>query len=355
MSSPTILFAGGGSLGHVTPSIAVADAMRFAVPEVRCIFAVGTRPDERSIVRAAGYECHVFSAPKFPRGLTPHVFTFPFTFLFSLVSAFALLLAVRPQAVFAKGGFVSAPLGFVAWCMGIPVTMHTSDSVPNVSDRLLMRISIRVCTGFPLESLATPHIHTGNPVRSIIKQGSREEGMKMTGFSGTRPVLLVIGGSQGSLILNQAVTAHFQELLHIVDIVHLTGSGKPTHLTHPSYFARAEVTTELPHLYALADLVLTRAGAGVLSELAALHKTALVTPLTGVAHDHQRLNAEYLVDAGAVYYVSEDQLPILPGIVSALLKDPAMRESMGNALGTCFPADAALRVSRELLDVMHIS
>ncbi|MEQ1849663.1 MAG: UDP-N-acetylglucosamine--N-acetylmuramyl-(pentapeptide) pyrophosphoryl-undecaprenol N-acetylglucosamine transferase [Candidatus Peribacteraceae bacterium] len=347
----TILFIGGGSLGHVTPSIAVADVIH-SKNLARIVFAVGTRSDEATLVRASGYECHVLSAPKFPRGLTLRYLTFPFSFCFALTSSLALLLAVRPSAVFAKGGFVSVPLSFVAWCMRIPVVMHTSDSVPNMSDRFLMRIASRVCTGFPLESLGIPHIHTGNPVRAMVRQGSREEGKRITGFTGSRPVLLVIGGSQGSLDLNQTVIKHFDELVQMVDIIHLTGSGKETTFTHPSYFARAEVTTELPHLYALADLVLTRAGAGVLSELAALKKTALVTPLMGVAHDHQLLNAEYLVDAGAVYHVPGSQLPMLSGIVTALLHDTEMMRSMGEALGTCFPADASEQVSQALLDVL---
>lgn len=350
MKVNTILFVGGGSLGHVTPSIAVADAVRAKEPDTQCVFAVSPRPDETALVRESGYECHVLSAPKFPRGITYRYFTFPFSFLFSLTSALALLMAIRPQTVFAKGGFISVPVALVAWCIRIPIVLHTSDSVPNVSDRILMRIAKRVCTGFPLGELSTPHLHTGNPVRSFITHGSRAEGMKITGLPGTRPVLLVIGGSQGSMALNQATVSQLDALTSVVDVIHLTGAGKQQPVSHAGYWSRPEVTMELPHLYALADIVLTRAGAGTLSELASLSKMVIVTPLTGVAHDHQRLNAEYLVDAGAAYYLEQEQLPMLSGVVSSLLEDSQMRASMGSALATCFPSDAAGRVADVLLD-----
>lgn len=352
---PTIVFAGGGSLGHVTPSIAVAEYVKKMSPDARIVFVASHRPDERRMIEGAGFECWSLNAPKFPRAFSPAIIIFPLLFGWSLIRSLRLLAAIRPSIVFSKGGFVSVPVVIAAWINGTPIILHTSDSVPNMSDRLLMKFAKTICTGFPLEDLRKVHLHTGNPVRSIIKTGSRDAGQRITGFSGKRPVLMIIGGSQGSLALNRAVDRNFETLLDRADIIHLTGVGKKINRTHARYFAREEVNGDLPHLYTLADIVVTRAGAGVLSELAALQKVAIVTPLTGVAHDHQWKNTEYLMNAGAVFHLPEERLSELPDVIRSILSDHEMRRIMGEALETCFPSDAAEKVAHVILDALPTS
>jgi UDP-N-acetylglucosamine--N-acetylmuramyl-(pentapeptide) pyrophosphoryl-undecaprenol N-acetylglucosamine transferase len=196
-------------------------------------------------------------------------------------------------------------------------------------------------------------VQTGNPVRSAIFLASRAAGQRITKFSCRRPVLMIVGGSQGALALNEAVDRRFEELLEVADVIHLTGIGKGIAKTHARYFARPYVLEDLPHLYALADLVITRAGAGTLSELAALRKAAIVIPLTGVAHDHQMKNAVTLVETGAIELLPQENIDLLLQSVTGLLADTDKRRALGEHLAEAFPSDAAGRIARILLDSLE--
>ncbi len=161
---------------------------------------------------------------------------------------------------------------------------------------------------------------------------------------------MIVGGSQGARAINEAVDRHFEELLEAADIIHLTGAGKGIARTHARYFARPYVLEELPHLYALADLIVTRAGAGTLSELAALRKAAIVIPLTGVAHDHQMKNALILVRQGAIELLAQENIDTLVQSITTLLADTQRRRVLGERLAQAFPVDAAKRIAMILLD-----
>lgn len=353
---PTILFSGGGSSGHLAPSIAVADAVKKKDKNIRTLFVTADRSDETSLLKAANFEYRVIHAGKFPRGLSLRLVTFPVLAAASFVESLLLLFREKPSVVFSKGGFVSVPVAAAARLLGIPVVLHSSDSVPNLSDRFIGRFARVVCTGFPFDNfpgvLRRKAQYTGNPVRPLIAQASRDAGKRITGFSGNRPVVMVIGGSQGSLALNKQVAKSFEELLTMADVIHITGQGKSTGKNHARYFARPYVTDELPHLYALADVVVTRAGAGVLSELSSLSKAAVVVPLSGVAHDHQMRNAEAIAAADACVALSEERLAELPSVVALLLASPERRTDIGKNLSGFFPRDAAAKVATITLDAL---
>jgi UDP-N-acetylglucosamine--N-acetylmuramyl-(pentapeptide) pyrophosphoryl-undecaprenol N-acetylglucosamine transferase len=245
----------------------------------------------------------------------------------------------------------------MAWMYRIPIVLHSSDSVPSLSDKLIGRIAQKICTGFPKnrwpKAFQKKIIVTGNPVRAMIHTGSKAAAQRITGFSGRRPTLMIIGGSQGSLTINHAVERHFEELLGMADIMHLTGSGKGIEKKHARYWSAPYVTGDLPHLYAAADVVLTRAGAGVLAELAALKKTAVIMPLEGVAHDHQTENAHMLEQAGAAEVLLEAHIEHLPSVIHHLLTSPKRREMLGSALSDFFPSGAAERIATTVLDVLR--
>lgn len=354
--SKVIIFSGGGSSGHLMPSLAIADAVAERDTSLTPLFICSSRADEVDALRSAGQKCLVIHAGKFPRGLSFRILSFPALFVVSFIESLMHLLRVWPALIVSKGGFVSVPVCIAGFFLGIPVVLHSSDSVPSLSDRIIGRIAVKICTGFPEsafpESLQKKAVQTGNPVRPSIFEGSHAAGQRITGFSGRRPVLLIIGGSQGSVALNEAVDKNFTALLDLADIIHLTGEGKTIHRQHARYFARTSVLAELPHLYGFADLVVTRAGAGVLSELAALKKAAIVVPLPGVAHDHQKKNAEFLAARQAVEFLSQDRLTDLPFVVGTLLGDSARRTIMGEALAQALPSDAAAKVAGVILDVL---
>lgn len=351
-TEPTFLFVGGGSLGHILPSLAVAHALREKRGGSRIVFICSDRPEEARRISDAGFPFHVLRSPASSvRGLS--VLSFPYRFLSACMQARTMLHRESPRLVFLKGGSVSVPAGLMSRFFGVPIVIHESDSVQSLSTRVLSRFSKVICAGFPDIGLSPvlqkKFVCTGNPVRSEIVGGSKAAGMRITGFSGRRPVLLVIGGSQGSLVINAAVESSLDALLDIADIIHLTGEGKMTTKTHARYHARTSAGQDLPHLYALADIVLSRAGAGVLSELSVLRKPVIAVPLTGVGHDHQLKNAQFLAGRNALLLLSEDRLTDLPAYVKRIISDAALGERLGESLLHAFPDHAAENVAEILL------
>ena len=351
MSTLNIVFCGGGSVGHIAPAVAVARATMQLRTDVRPLFFCAKRNDEIAFLHHAHLPFRCVSAAKFPRGLSVGWMTFPFVFTWSLIATQRLLKEVKPAAIFSKGGYVSAPVCIVARMMGIPIVLHESDATGGMSNALVARMAKTVCLGFPTEA-ATPRnaILTGNPVRPDIANGSKDAARRITGFSGRRPVVLIIGGSQGSLAINQAVDAHFDTLIDMADVIHLTGAGKGINRVHARYWARPFVTEELKHLYALADVAVSRAGAGTLSELAAVGKPVIVVPLRGVAQDHQQRNAELLAQAGAAVLLPQQRLVELPTTLRGLFANSAQRATLGQHLQGFFPPNAAIAIARTVLD-----
>lgn len=348
----TFLFVGGGSLGHVLPSLAVAQELRHLSSDSRILFICSERPEEARRITNAGHAFHTLRAPSSSlTGLS--AFALPFRFLGACMKARRVLLRERPSVIFAKGGSVSVPVGLMGWMLRIPLVIHESDCVQSLSTRILSRFSKVMCGGFPEIGLSTAQQqkfwHTGNPVRREIMTGSRAAAQRITGFSGKRPVLLIIGGSQGSVALNNAVVSSLEALLDVADIIHLTGAGKMTAKTHARYFARASMSDALPHLYALADIVLSRSGAGVLSEMSALQKVVITVPLTGVGHDHQLNNALFLEKNNAVILLPEQELSRVSSCIKQLLSDADIRKNLGESLLHAFPKDAAKNVAEILL------
>ncbi len=349
--SPTILFVGGGSLGHVVPSMAVAEQIRCLHPSARMVFVCAKRADEMQMLERAGHTFSVLRAP--PSSLSLASLFFPIAFVRACLCARKILQREKPTVIFSKGGYVSVPMCVVAWLQKIPIVHHESDSVLSLSSRLISRLATVVCAGFPQtiwpEGVKRKVVVTGHPVRAEIASGSVSAGQRITGFSGRRSVVLIIGGSQGSVALNQAVAKALPSLLDLADIIHLTGKGKMNAVHHARYFVRPSMSEELPHLYALADIVVSRAGAGVLSELAVLQKAVLTVPLAGVAHDHQVCNAKILETKGALELLPQERIHLLPEVLKNLLGHRKRLLALGKALHACFPVDAAKRIALLLL------
>lgn len=353
VSSLSILLCGSGSGGHVSPLVAVAQALRAQEPSCRITIVTGPREEETALVRSAGMMPVVLRSPRVPHSVIA-VLLFPFRVIAALMQAGIILSRTRPNVVFAKGGVASGPLCLLAWLRRIPVVIHESDSVISVGGSLLGKIARVLCTGFPTGQMPKwaerKAVQTGNPVRRDIPEGNRLAAQRITGFSGRRPVLMVIGGSQGSVALNTWLERYFDRLIDRADILHITGAGKGIGRTHARYFARPYVLAEIVHLYALADVIVTRAGATVLSELSVLKKAAVVVPLSGVGHDHQVRNADILRTAAAAIVVREEDGEDILRETLSLLQDPARRAMLGDHLCRYFPSGAAERIATIILD-----
>ncbi|MFH0851503.1 MAG: UDP-N-acetylglucosamine--N-acetylmuramyl-(pentapeptide) pyrophosphoryl-undecaprenol N-acetylglucosamine transferase [Candidatus Peregrinibacteria bacterium] len=340
MPNQRVLFIGGGSIGHIAPSIAIAQALKEIREDLDIHFVVSDRQNEADFVTQNGFAAIPFRAPRLG-------WNFLWTFWGAVRRAHALLEELQPHVIFDKGGFVGVPLCFAARKRGIPIVLHESDAVSGWANWLVGRWAKTVCLGFK-GSLAGPKtLFTGNPIRPIITSGSRQRGIALTGLSRMRPILLVLGGSQGALALNRAVATNLTALLECSDIIHITGEGKTTVLKNPpGYWQCAFAGEEYPHLLAAADLALSRAGAGTIAELAAAGLPAILVPLEGVAHDHQRRNTEVAVRSGGCILLEQGRLSTsLVPTVRHLIEAMDSRHIMSSAMRTLHHPEAARQIA----------
>lgn len=329
-----ILLVGGMSGGHVAPLVAVWRALQSRVPNAAAHFICSEREGDAAFLAGEGVAFTRLPAPRLS-------LLFPATFLRAFLGARRVIASFRPAVVFGKGGALSVPVCLAARMAKIPIVLHDSDAVAGRANAIVARWAAAVCRGFPQPGDPLP-MFTGNPIRPEVTRGSRERGLALTEFSGHRPVLLVIGGSQGSEALNEAVRLRLDGLLETCDVAHLTGAGKEPAVARAGYWSRGFLHRELPDLYAIADLALSRAGAGAIGELAANGIPMILVPLRGVGHDHQEANARAVERRGGCVVLEQCDLPgmLVPTVV-ALLREESKLTGLAENAHTFHRPDAA--------------
>ena len=340
MSVQRVLFVGGGSIGHIAPAVTVAHALVRQHSSCEVHFLCSTKPEDRAYIEKHGFPATTLPAPRLS-------FSFPWKFLRSFLLARTMLRTERPSVIFSKGGYVSVPVCLAARLLHIPIILHESDAVSGWANRLVARWAEVVCMGSSDATTMSPkQLATGNPVDPAITQGSRDDGLGLTGISGTRPILLVLGGSQGSLAINEAVAANLDGLLTLCDIIHITGKGKRTvRRAHEGYWQIPFAYEELPHLYALADLALSRAGANTIADLAANGIPAILVPLRGVAHDHQMQNARRAEASGGCRILEQERLNRNMIADVTMLLEPREQARMSHAIRSLSHPDATRQIA----------
>ena len=245
-----------------------------------------------------------------------------------------IMAKLRPHIVYSKGGFVSCPVVWAAWCLRRPVIIHESDITPGLANRLSSPFAEKICYSFPETGRFIPSgkgVHTGLPVRKTLLGGDANEGRRLCGFQDDKPVLMVIGGSQGSLVVNAILRSSLADLVKTYNICHLCGKGNLGD-TLPGYAQFEYVNDELPHLFSLADLVISRSGATTLFELLSLHKPNLLIPLaTNASRGDQILNAESFAKQGFSRVLPQNDLTPST-LVSSIDKAFTEREEMRAAM-----------------------
>jgi UDP-N-acetylglucosamine--N-acetylmuramyl-(pentapeptide) pyrophosphoryl-undecaprenol N-acetylglucosamine transferase len=360
MTHASIVLTGGASAGHLAPLAAVAQALTRAHPDIALHAVCTDRPEDGAFLLRAGIPCTAIALPK----RNAHL---PLTLWRGYRRSLALLREKKPAVVFSKGGAVTLPVCLAARRLGIPVVLHESDAVMGRANRMMARMAGRVCLGFqpsPPTLLSRERargnvaaqkgiVVTGNPVRMEVTEGSRTEGLKITGFSGERPVLLVYGGSQGAEAINRIVIDHLDALLAHADIVHLTGKGKSAGPQKKGYWHAEFAGAELPHLYAIATLAVSRAGAGSIGELAANGIPSVLIPLRGLAQDHQEFNAVRAAETGGCVRLEQTDAPqqIAP-LITRLLTDRAGLAGMAAQMRTLHRPEAARHIAEILREYL---
>lgn len=303
-----IVLTGGGSAGHVTPNLALVDDLTKNGFEVHYI---GTQEGiERSLVKELPY--HSIAAGKLRRYFSWKNVSDVFALLKGYRQSKKILRNLKPTMVFAKGGFVSVPVVWAAAKLNIPVVLHESDYTPGLANRLCMKKANRVCLSFDTGKQHTTNtVVTGSPIRKQLLMGNREQGLSFLGFEGDKPVLLIMGGSLGAKAINDVLDPMIKELAGRFDIVHLRGKGNLNEeLENQSSYRQFEYLSEqLPDVYAVADIALSRAGANAVFEFLALHLPALLIPLPlSASRGDQILNAGYFEKNGFAQVLPQEQL-----------------------------------------------
>ena len=297
-----IVLTGGGTAGHVSPNIALLPYLQEAGYEVTYI---GSKKGiEKNLIADFGLPYVGISTGKLRRYFDVKNFTDPFRVVNGYREARKFLKKYRPDVVFSKGGFVSVPVVRAAGSLHIPCVIHESDMPPGLANKLCFGAAKKICCNFPetLKMLpADKAVLTGTPIRSELFTGDREKGLEICGFTADKPVLMIMGGSQGSVSVNNAVRGNLTELLGTFQIVHLCGKGHfDESLRDVKGYCQFEyVKEDLKHLFAAADLLVSRAGANAICEILALGKPSLLIPLpTKGSRGDQILNANSFAEQG---------------------------------------------------------
>lgn len=307
-----IILTGGGTAGHVTPNIALIPFLKELGYDIQYI---GSHNGiEKELIEPFGIPYHAISTGKLRRYLSVQNLTDPFRVLKGISEARKLIRDLKPDVIFSKGGFVSVPVVLAGKKNKVPVIIHESDMTPGLANKISIPSATKVCCNFPetLEHLpADKAVLTGSPIRQEILTGDKEAALKLCGFTADKPVILVIGGSLGAVAVNNAVREALPQLLESFQVVHLCGKGKvDTSLDGTVGYKQFEyLKDELRDVFAMTDIVISRAGANAICELLALHKPNILIPLSANAsRGDQILNARSFERQGFSIVLEEEEV-----------------------------------------------
>ena len=307
-----IVLTGGGTAGHVTPNLALLPSLQeagFLITYMGSYDGI-----EKRLIEDFGIPYVGIATGKFRRYLDVKNLTDPFRVIKGYTEARKFLKEYRPDVVFSKGGFVSVPVVRAAASLKIPCIIHESDMTPGLANKLCFPVAQKICCNFPETYKMLPEekaVLTGTPIRAELAQGNKLAGLEMCGFTANKPVIMVIGGSLGAMNVNKAVRDALPKLLEKYQVVHLCGKDKLDNLllTTPGYKQFEYLKTELKDIFAMADIVISRAGANAICELLALRKPNILIPLpASSSRGDQLLNAASFESQGFSIVLHEDDL-----------------------------------------------
>lgn len=342
-----IVLTGGGTAGHVTPNIAMIPVLREAGYKISYIGSYDGI--EKKLIEELDIPYYGISSGKLRRYFDVKNFTDPFRVLKGFHEAKKLLKQLKPDIIFSKGGFVTVPVVIAAKKCKIPAIIHESDMTPGLANKLCIPSAVKVCCNFPetVKSLpAEKAVLTGTPIRKELLSGDKEAGRRFCGFSSDKPVLMVIGGSLGAASVNEHIRCILPELLKEFQVVHLCGKGKTDEtLTGTEGYVQYEyIKNELADLFALSDIVISRAGANAICEISALHKPNLLIPLSANAsRGDQILNARSFERQGFSMVLEEEEIT-----------DKKLLDSIRNLYSNRHSYEKAMGEGKQMDSIHHI-
>lgn len=307
-----IILTGGGTAGHVTPNLALLPSLKERGYEIHYIGSYNGI--ERKLIESAEIPYDGISSGKLRRYFDVKNFSDPFRVIKGYTEARRLIKKYRPDVVFSKGGFVAVPVVLAAKHYKVPTIIHESDMTPGLANKLCIPSAAKVCCNFPETLKYLPEdksVLSGSPIRKELLEGDRLTGLQYTGLSAAKPIILVIGGSLGAVAINNAVHSLLPKLLKTYQVIHICGKGNLDEnlIGKVGYVQYEYVDAPLRHLFAAADLILSRAGANSICEILALRKPHVLIPLSAAAsRGDQILNARSFEKQGFSSVLEEENM-----------------------------------------------
>lgn len=360
-----IVISGGGTGGHIFPAIAIANALKSIRADIEILFVGAEGKMEMEKVPAAGYTIKGLPIAGIKRELSLDNLSFPLKLIRSLQKANSILKEFNPDVAVGVGGYASGPLLFVAARRGVPTLIQEQNSYPGITNKLLAKKAKKICVAYENMDAFFPSakiVFTGNPVRNDIQsiEGKREEAAAFFGLDLTKPTILVVGGSQGARSINRAVKDGLQQLKDAgVQVIWQTGklfsSEATTALNTLSSDAikGMDFISRMDLAYALADVVVTRAGASTVSELCIVQKPSILVPLPTAAEDHQTKNCRALLTKNAALLIpdSEAATRLVAEAIRLIHNKELCRELAQNMASLARP-HAAIDIANEILQLV---
>lgn len=307
-----IVMTGGGSSGHVTPNIALFPYLKELGYKISYI---GTESGiEKELIQNEKIDFYSIKAGKLRRYLSLKNITDFIDTNAGLLKSISIIRKLKPEVIFSKGGFVSCPVVWAGWLCRVPVIIHESDMTPGLSNRLCFPFAKKICYTFPETESHIPKekaVFSGIPIRGSLRNGSSEKGMKICGFTKGKPVIVVVGGSQGAETINRTIRKALKTLLEDFQVCHICGKGNiDADFAGINGYRQFEyLNDEQPHVYSIADLFVSRAGATSLFEILSLRKPNLLIPLSkNASRGDQILNAKSFEKQGFGKVLAEEDL-----------------------------------------------
>ncbi len=359
----TIWLVGGGTGGHVVPLLAVAEALE-RYHDIKLYFVGETSGREASLIKQSKIPFLAISTGKFRRYLTIGSVLLNLRDIFRIIKglgeSYRLIRAQRPALIFSKGGAAALPVACAAWLTHVPIVTHESDAVIGMTNRILAQFAQVVLTSFPASvypaRYASKLRSVGLPLRSEFCRGIKKSPLSR------RPMVLITGGSQGALPINQAVEMILPQLLTHTSVMHITGECSYDHFRNlkdklPSklseYYGVIDFTPDIAHYMREASVVVTRSSSTIF-ELASLHKPMILIPLPHAANDHQRKNAEIFVQHHAALMLLQGNLTpeSLYETIKNVLEDRTLQEGLQKGTYHFESCGAARRVAEILREII---
>ncbi len=364
MQQLRVIISGGGTGGHIFPAIAIANALKKRLPDMEILFVGAKGKMEMEKVPAAGYKIEGLWISGLQRKLTFSNLLFPIKLIVSMFKARKIVKSFKPDVVIGVGGFASGPLLKAATSLGVPALIQEQNSYPGITNIMLSKKVEKICVAydgmekyFPKDKI----ILTGNPVRQDILslEGKRERALELFGLSSDKKILLVIGGSLGARSINESIHDGLKKFKdNNIQVVWQTGK---TYFTIAQDAAKPfesegikayDFITKMDYAYAVADLVLSRAGASSVSELCLVKKPAILVPYPFAAEDHQTKNAMALVNHKAAILLKDDQVSSkLVSTVIELMMDDQARTRLSENISRLAVSDSADVIANEVFNI----